>query len=224
MAISLLKGFFITLEGGEGSGKSTLLNHLARYLTEKGYGVVTTREPGGSKLGENIRQWLLNRDSSFHIGCEAELLLFLAARAQHIEELIRPALEAGKIVLCDRFNDSTVAYQGAARGLNIRHVDQLCRLVCEEINPHLTLFLDVDPQVGLSRTQRLSKEHAASGELDRIESETLEFHKRVYEAFRELMKREPLRIYRIDANQSQSVVLQEAIKTVEEFMNLSTCG
>lgn len=214
-------GRLITLEGGDGSGKSTLLQQLADYLTAQGYTVLKTREPGGSKLGDAIRQLLLNHQDSLKIGHQAELLLFLAARAQHIEELIWPALEAGQIVLCDRFNDSTVAYQGAARGLPVQKVQQFCQLVCGPVQPHLTLFLDVDPAVGLSRTHRLTKENAASGQLDRIESETLEFHERVRQSFLQLAQEFPDRIYRLDANLSQEQVKQQAIEKVNQ--TLSRC-
>jgi dTMP kinase len=216
----LSKGFFITLEGGEGSGKSTLLNHLTDFLKHQGYHVITTREPGGTALGETIRNWLLTNHSTFNIGSKAELFLFLAARAQHIEEVIIPALNDGKIVLCDRFNDSTIAYQGAARGLEMKYVQRLCNLVCGDIQPHLTLFLDVDPTIGLVRTQKLSKEHAISGQFDRIESQTLEFHKQVQEAFQKIARREPLRVYKINANQPQSSVFNEAVKAIEELILL----
>lgn len=220
MTKTLSKGYFITIEGGEGSGKSTLLKQLADHLQSRGYEVVQTREPGGSKLGESIRNWLLNCDDKVKIGHQAELLLFLAARAQHIEELIKPALDAGKIVLCDRFNDSTIAYQGAARGLDHKYVQQFCHLVCGDALPHLTLFLDVPPEIGLQRTQHLDKEHAQAGQLDRIESEKIDFHKRVREAFQALAKREPFRIYRIDASHSQADVLKEAIHMMDERLLL----
>lgn len=214
------KGYFITLEGGEGSGKSTLLIKLADYLTQRGYEVVKTREPGGTGLGENIRNWLLNHDEQLSISSQAELLLFLAARAQHIEEVILPALKAGKVVLCDRFNDSTVAYQGAARGLDIKYVQKLCQMICGPVIPQLTLFLDVNPEVGLVRTRHLDKKHATKGKLDRIEQEKIDFHKKVQATFRKLAKREPLRIYRIDANKSQDYVTQESIKALEELVLL----
>jgi len=215
-------GHLITLEGGEGAGKSTLLQQLAQFLTARGYEVVTTREPGGSTLGNQIRQWLLQVNEKMPIAPMAELLLFLAARAQHIKELIKPALEAGKIVLCDRFNDSTVAYQGAARALNPKTVKQLCTTVCGSTIPELTLFLNVDPKVGLSRSKALEKEQAKSGALDRIESESLSFHVQVQKAFKKIASQEPLRVYTIDANQTQEAVLKEAIRAVEELVLLPT--
>jgi dTMP kinase len=214
------KGHFITLEGGEGSGKTTLLHQLADYLTQRGYDVVTTREPGGTHLGETIRDWLLHKDSDLVIGHQAELLLFLAARSQHIEETILPALEEGKIVLCDRFNDSTIAYQGGARGLGIKYVTKLCDLICGEVNPQLTLFLNVPPEIGLLRSKNLHKDHASSGELDRIESETLPFHRKIQQTLEFLARKEPLRIYTIKADQAQDHVLKEAILAIEELVLL----
>ena len=220
MKRNIFKGHFVTLEGGEGSGKTTLLHQLAACLTQRGYDVITTREPGGTRLGETIRDWLLHQDPSTSIGHQAELLLFLAARAQHIEEKIIPALEAGKIVLCDRFNDSTIAYQGGARGLGIRYVKKLCQLICGAVMPQLTLFLNVSPEIGLSRSKSVHKEHALSGELDRIESEALSFHRKIQQTLEFLAKREPLRIYTIDANQPQDLVLKEAITVLDELIFL----
>lgn len=214
------KGHFVTLEGGEGSGKTTLLHQLAAFLTQKGYEVITTREPGGTHLGETIRDWILRQHTSPSIGSEAELLLFLAARAQHIEEKILPALQSGKIVLCDRFNDSTIAYQGGARGLGVKYVQNLCQLVCKTVQPQLTLFLNVSPEVGLARSRKVHKEQSSSGELDRIESEALSFHRKIKETLELLAKREPLRIYTINADRSQQEVLREAIKAVEGFVLL----
>ncbi len=221
MASHDFKGHFITLEGGEGSGKTTLLHQLAAFLSQHGYEVVTTREPGGTPMGETIRNWLLNQHSALAVGHQAELLLFLAARAQHIEEKILPALQAGHIVLCDRFNDSTIAYQGGARGLGVEYVQTLCHLVCGPVTPQFTLLLNVSPEVGLSRSRNVHKEHAASGELDRIESEALIFHRTIQETLEFLAKKEPGRIYSIDATQSQEEVFKEAIAAIEKRILLS---
>lgn len=212
-------GHFITLEGGEGSGKSSLLLKLADYLKSQNLQVITTREPGGTSIGEKIRKMLLKNDETILISSTTELLLFLAARAQHIEEVIKPALNAGQVVLCDRFNDSTIAYQ-STRGLDEKYVQQLCTMVCGTTVPKLTLFLDVDPEIGLMRTHQLDKENATKGEFDRIEKEEMSFHKNVRKSFLKLAKREPLRIYRIDANQSQEKVLKEAILAIEELVLL----
>jgi dTMP kinase len=207
---------FITLEGGEGAGKSSLLEKLKNFLVEHGEEVVITREPGGCKLGEMVREWLLRHDSSLKINSRAELLLFLAARAQHVEELILPSLESGKIVICDRYNDSTIAYQGIARGLGEEEVKNLCHFACGQALPGLTLFLDVDPKVGLLRSRGVEKTHSSQGELDRIESETLDFHLKIRQAFIQLCEREPDRIKKINANQPLSEVCKEAIQIVEE--------
>lgn len=211
-------GTFITLEGGEGAGKSSLLNHLTTFLTERGYPVVVTREPGGTSLGEAIRDLVLRHDPLMSIGTEAELLLFLAARAQHIKEKILPALEKGKIVLCDRFNDSTIAYQGGARGLGIDYVQRLCLLVCGAVVPRLTLFLDVSPEIGLTRSRGVDKEQSATGEFDRIESEALIFHQKIQQAFEKLAALEPLRIHTLNADQPQENVKREAVDAVMEIL------
>lgn len=212
------RGLFITCEGGEGTGKTTLINRLEQELQKRGLNVLKTREPGGSVLGEEIRHWLLSKDSGIPISPVAELLLFLAARAQHISEKIKPALEAGQIVLCDRFNDSTVAYQGYARGLGVDFVQQLCDQVCGDINPDLTFFLDVDPKIGLERTKKLEKDSAAKGQTDRIESERLSFHRKVREGLQQLAQRYPERIYRIDAHQPLDTVFALAFQRLNEIL------
>ena len=210
-----IPGLFITFEGGEGAGKTTLINKIADALAAKGFSVVKTREPGGSKLGDQIRQWLLNTDFQATVGQRAELMLFLAARAQHLEEKILPALKEGKIVLCDRFNDSTIAYQGVARGLGEEEVHQLCDLVCQGLTPDLTLFLDVNPKIGLERTRRATKENAQTGNLDRIEAEELEFHEHVHRAFKSIASQNPERVYPIDANGTEEEVYEAAWEAVE---------
>jgi dTMP kinase len=200
-------GFFITLEGGEGAGKSTIQKAIADRLRADGYAVDTTREPGGSPLGESIRSWLLENKKHVAVSSQAELLLFLAARAQLLEELIKPSLHAGRIVLCDRFNDSTVAYQGGGRGLGIDYVQQLCDLVCHSVQPNLTLFLDISPKQGLERAKKAEKEIAD----DRFESEQLTFHENVYNAFKQLAHKHPHRIVAINAAQPLSEVIHESI-------------
>jgi dTMP kinase len=204
-------GFFITLEGGEGAGKTSLIEELVKTLKAAGKQVVTTREPGGTTLGNQIRRWVLDLNEELKIFPKAELLLFLAARVEHIEELILPALKAGKIVICDRFNDSTVAYQGAARGLGADWVDALCHNVAGVV-PDLTFYLDVDPKVGLSRTRSLTKENAAAGACDRIESEKIEFHEKIRQGFLSLAKAHPERIVVLDANLPQAKVVHEALQ------------
>lgn len=204
--MTIQKPHFITIEGGEGAGKTTLINALEKTLQGWGYAVVKTREPGGSLLGNEIRNWLLDRHKEMKIGGLAELLMFLAARAQHIEELIAPAIAEGKVVICDRFNDSTIAYQSGGRGLDEAFVRSLCLDVCGKTLPELTFFLDIDPKIGLERTQRTSKENAGAGEIDRIESEKIEFHQRVRKVFAGIAQAEPNRFITIDASQSSEEV------------------
>lgn len=205
MGPQLKYGIFITFEGGEGAGKTTLIEAIARQLTSEGHTVLKTREPGGTKLGEEIRKILLEYKEP--VSPYAELSLFLASRAQHVSEIIGPALEEGKIVLCDRFNDSSVAYQGAARGLGMEKVRSFCEFVCQGVNPHLTLYLDLDPEIGLNRAaQRRQK--------DRIEAETLMFHRRIREAFLTIHKGEQVRFRLINAELPPERVFDEAMKWI----------
>jgi dTMP kinase len=213
------KPLFITFEGGEGAGKTTLIEKIEHELQERGYDVIKTREPGGSLLGNQIRHWILNRDSSVSISAKAELLLFLAGRAQHLEELIKPALRAGKIILCDRFNDSTIAYQGIARGLGMEFVQDLCEKVCNGTQPNLTFFLDVDPKIGLKRTLKAHKENANIGQFDRIEAEKLEFHQKVRDGLQKLAFQHPERVRILDANQIAEKVFDEALKHLDQLIS-----
>lgn len=202
---------FITFEGGEGAGKTTQISLLKQSLLDLGYDVISTREPGGTAFGEQIRNWLLTPQASASFGCRAELLLFLAARVQHLEELILPALQDGKIVLCDRFNDSTVAYQGGARGLGMDQVRQLCDLACEKVSPDLTFFFDLTPEMGMSRIHR---KH------DRLESEGAIFHAKVRESFLAIARKEPERVHVIDATQSKQAVFASLFQKVESFLGV----
>lgn len=196
------RGHFITLEGGEGAGKSSVLSRLQKLLLREGYEVVATREPGGTSLGEAIRRWLLASSEEEKIDVTAELLLFLAARSQHLSEIIKPALALGKIVICDRFNDSTLAYQGYARGLALDEVTRLCEFACGGLEPDRTYLLDLDPQVGMSRA-------TANRVRDRLESEGIAFHTQVRKAFLALARQHPQRIRIIDASQPLADVVNE---------------
>lgn len=200
------KGLFITCEGGEGSGKTTLIHHLEQAFIERGDSVVKTREPGGTKLGDQVRNLLLH--SQQPLDSYAELMLFLGARAQHIHEVIKPALLAGKVVLCDRFNDSTVAYQGIARGLGKEMVQDLCTLVCQGTLPDLTFFLDIDPKQGLKRAQARNQQQSST--MDRIEIERLEFHQKVLQGLRAIAQESPERVCILDATQSIESVFSTA--------------
>lgn len=204
------KGLFVTFEGGEGVGKSTLIQKLTSFFRTQGKNVVETREPGGSLLGERIRNCLL--EERMKIGKMAELLLFLAARVQHVEERIKPALANGDLVLCDRFNDSTLAYQGAARGIDSATVLQLSQIVLSGFQPDLTLLLDLDPRVGLERRRG----SGVKKELDRIEQEDFSFHQKVREGFLILAKQNPDRFRILDASQSIEGVYKQALQAIQD--------
>jgi len=193
---------FITLEGGEGAGKTTLRQRLVQAFEQTGRAICVTNEPGATALGQQIRSLLLS--SEVPVTPMAELCLFLADRAQHLEELVRPALQRGTLVLCDRFCDSTIAYQGGGRQLGIETVTALCRQVCGATWPNLTLYLDIDPEIGLARSRR------RSATLDRLESEQLAFHQRVRAAFLNLASREPNRIRILRADRPADEVFREA--------------
>lgn len=208
------KGLFITFEGGEGAGKTTIISYIATALKEQGHHVLTTREPGGTPLGEKIRELVLDKDHQVPLSSISELFLFLAARAQHLEQVIKPALDSGKIVICDRFNDSTIAYQGAARGLGIEYVSQLCRLACSGIEPDITILLDVPIEIGLKRTRLAAKENAVVGEVDRIESETFSFHEKVRQTMLERARRNIERTLVIDASRALEEVQEDVAQTL----------
>jgi dTMP kinase len=201
---------FITFEGGEGAGKSTLARRVFEEL-KRDKSVIFTREPGGTPFGEEIRNWLLHKKDDIKITARAELFLFLAARAQHIEEVIEPALRAGKIVLCDRFSDSTVAYQGEARGLGLDYVLECSDLACMHLRPDLTFFVDLEPKLGL---ERVARRRARSGKADRIEEEEFSFHESVYKGFLALAQAFPERIVKLDGHMTEDQLVTEAMKHV----------
>ncbi len=198
---------FITFEGGEGAGKTTLIEEISKNLAHRGFHLIRTREPGGTHLGELVRQILL-QCTDRPMSAYAELALFLASRAQHIEELIRPALNEEKIVLCDRFNDSSIAYQGAARGLGLQKVAEICAFFSQGLEPDLTFYLDIDPELGLSRVLK-------SRGKDRIEAETLSFHQKIREGYHLLQRQHPHRFHLLDAAKPPGEVFQAAMKLIE---------
>jgi dTMP kinase len=204
----LKKGFFITFEGGEGAGKSSLIKEIKNYLSKKNHSFILTREPGGSKFSEEIREVLL-KNRKEKVSNKAELCLFLASRAQHIESIILPALWEGKIILCDRYNDSSIAYQGHARGLGINEVIKFSSYIIEKAIPDLTLYLDIDPQIGLARVK---------SKYDRIESEKILFHQKIREGFLILAKKYPQRIKVLDASKSKEDVFKNAINYIDKLI------
>jgi dTMP kinase len=203
------RSLFVTFEGGEGAGKTTLIRNLEKELTKNGHAVSVTREPGGTQLGHQIRDMLLHQKDKISISPMAELNLFLADRAQHIEEFIKPALRDGKIVLCDRFNDSTIAYQGFGRGLGFEKVEQLCLGTCQGFLPELTFFLDLDPQIGFERT-RLEQRVP-----DRLELEKQAFHDKVRQGFLTIAKKDAQRVVVLDASQTSEHVFKKALQVLE---------
>jgi dTMP kinase len=195
-------GLFITLEGVEGSGKTTQAAMLADALRARGLVVTVTREPGGTRVGQAIRAIFL--DAAFALDPAAELLLVLADRAQHVREQLRPMLAAGQIVICDRYSDSTTAYQGYGRGLDHQLVRELNQLASDALKPDLTLVLDCPAELGLARTHARRKEGA--GAVDRFESERLEFHRRVREGFLAVAREEPARVLVLDGSRPAAEV------------------
>lgn len=187
-------GLFITFEGPDGAGKTTQLCMLADKLTKLGHQVVCTREPGGTHISDKIRELLLDPDNR-EMHARAEALLYAAARAQHVAEIIRPALLNGQVVLCDRFIDSSLAYQGWGRGLDLEVLLTINKFASEELNPDLTILLDVNPTVGNVRMSARCGEHR-----DRIEQEDCDFQERVCNGFRELARIHSARIVHIDAS------------------------
>ena len=199
---------FITFEGGDGSGKTTQVKALESHLTASGKSCLSTREPGGTSLGELIRQVLLEVGKQ-PITSPTELFLYLADRAQHIHEVIIPALEQGKIVLCDRHTDSTLAYQGYGRGLDLGLLRSLNDIASQGIKPDLTLLFDCPVEIGLSRSAQRQSQTASARNEDRFEQEKIEFHERVRAGFLELARAEPRRFRIIDAARPAEEVGQE---------------
>ena len=201
---------FITIEGTEGSGKTTVAKELAKLLTANGYEVVHTREPGGTPISESIRNVILDKNNT-SIDGRTEALLYAASRRQHLVEKIWPALKEGKIVLCDRFLDSSLAYQGYARGLGYDEVLNINLFATENTYPDLTLFFVIEPEAGL---QRIAKNK--NREVNRLDLEKLPFHQKVYDAFIELSKKFPERYVTIDASQSLENVIKDAYNAILE--------
>ena len=204
--MSRAKGF-ISFEGIEGSGKSTQAKRLAGYFRSKGQKVIHTAEPGGTNIGQKIRELLLEPEN--HMEPITELLLYYASRAQHVREVIYPAILDDTIVITDRFADSTVAYQGYARGIDLKLLSRLNEIVNPDLKPFLTFMLDLDVEEGLKRNRKACKE-------DRFELETVEFHNRVRKGFLQIASEEPERIKVIDASRSPDKISEEIIKIIED--------
>ncbi len=202
----MTQGLFITFEGPDGCGKTTQMNLLAQYFEKKGKKVVLTREPGGKGLGEKVREILLNYNGEVSDRCES--FLFLADRAQNIDIIVKPAVEKGEIVLCDRHIDSTVAYQGYGRGLDINEINILNNLATGGKKPDLTLVFDVDVETSMKRVGK---------EKDRMESAGIDFHNRVRNGYLELAKQEPDRIKVLDATKTIEEIHEKVVEIVEKL-------
>lgn len=209
---------FVTFEGGDGAGKTTQIRTLESYLISQGTRCLVTREPGGTELGTMLRRVLLEAGGT-PIAPASELFLYLADRAQHVREVIIPAVAAGKIVLCDRFTDSTLAYQGYGRGLDLELLRQFNRVADDGMRPDLTLLLDCPVAIGLGRTaSRLAQSQVNSPMEDRFERERLQFHEKVRAGFLALARQEPARIRVIDAAQPPVNVSLAIRKIVDEVL------
>jgi len=204
---------FITLEGIDGSGKSTQARALAQALQAQGRQVVLTREPGGTEIGDAIRHLLLGHPGGQAMSARAELLLFCASRAQLVDELIRPTLQAGGVVLCDRYADSSLAYQGYGRGVDLVQLGQLLDFATGGLKPDLTLYYDLDPRVGLERRQRARL--LTADDWNRLDAQELAFHQRVYAGYEALIAQQPARWVRLDATQSIEAVLASSLAAVQ---------
>jgi len=212
-----IASMFITLEGIEGSGKTTQMQQLSTYVENRGHSCVLTREPGGTALGKKIRTILLD-PASTELVPTAELLLYMADRAQHINTLIKPCLAEGKIVLCDRYFDATVVYQGFARGLDTGFICDLHRLILDDLKPKMTFLLDLSPRIGLARAWKQLDNGTRSGTESRFEEETISFHEKVRAGYLELARRQPERIRVVDGSQDKKQVQMDIRDALADFL------
>jgi dTMP kinase len=209
------RGWFLTFEGGEGAGKTTQITRLAEALLARGHSVTRTREPGGDPVGERVRELLLHAKTSA-VGPEAELLLFAAARAQNVQTVVRPALAAGHVVLCDRFTDSTLAYQGAGRGLPLAFIAEANAFATGGLLPDRTFVLDLPPTVGLARQNPDAQ--------NRLDREQLDFHERVRAGFLQIAVREPERVRVLNAARPADAVFDDLLDAVLPLLDLLDGG
>lgn len=208
-----MSGLFITLEGGEGAGKTTIANAVIEKLSTLGIETVYTREPGGIKIAEKIREVILDRDHT-EMDCRTEALLYAAARRQHLVEKVKPAMDEGRIVLCDRFVDSSIVYQGYARGIGMDEVREINQFAIEGFMPDLTIFFDIKPEIGLARIAAND-----SREVNRLDLEGLAFHELVYEGYKKQAKMNPERIVSVDATKSVETLTDEVCALILSKLN-----
>ncbi len=209
----MTKGIFITMEGPEGAGKTTILEMLYEHYIEKGIKIVKTREPGGIRISEKIREIILNPDHTEMDG-RTEALLYAAARRQHLVEKVIPALEEGAVVLSDRFIDSSLAYQGYARGIGIEEIWKINEFAIGEVMPDLTLYFDLDPEAGLARINKSNNR-----EINRLDLEQLDFHQRVQEGYYKVIDKFPERLHKIKASQGVIDVFEQSLRAIDAILN-----
>lgn len=216
------RGRFITFEGIDGCGKTTQLEMLAERLRALNMAVTRAREPGGTAVGDAIRRILLD-SATVRLAPVAEVLLYFASRAQNVGEVIGPALESGRVVLCDRFVDASAAYQGAGRGLGGELIENLERIACRGVKPHLTFILDIEPATSVSRALERNRDAAETGSADesRFERESLEFFSRVRGAYLEIAAREPGRVVVIDGERSRQAVQEDVWRHAQRLLEIS---
>lgn len=212
------KGLYITIEGVEGAGKGTQIKKIEQYFRDNNIDYLMTREPGGSEIGEQIRKILLDTKNK-KMDPETEFLLFAANRKQNITEIVKPAKKQGKIIISDRGLDSSVVYQGFSRGVNLDFIKNIHKEIMVDCFPDLTIILLVDPKVGLERVKKDNRAESKIGELDRIEKEGLDFHQKVYDAYKKIAQDDP-RYLIVDASQSPEQVFAEIKQVIEK--NIST--
>ena len=210
----MVNGTLISFEGPEGAGKSSVLEAVLPLLEEKGIPFITTREPGGVDIAEKIRQVILDPDHT-RMDAKTELLLYIASRRQHLVERVLPALAAGKVVLMDRFIDSSVAYQGYGRGLSVEDIEWLNQFATDGLKPELTLYFDLDVEEGLARIAKNQER-----EVNRLDLEGLELHQKVRQGYLALSEKEPERIVKIDASQSFEAVLADVLAVLENRLGI----
>ncbi len=216
-----MKGIFITFEGIEGCGKTTQIQLLDKHLKDSGHPTLLTREPGGTPIGEKIRSILLDSRNN-NMSPRTELLLYTAGRNQHIVEKIQPALEAGKIVLCDRYADATTAYQGAARDIDSNIIEEIHKVATGGLMPVLTFLLDCPAELGLGRARARNQTDSTAGTLDRFEQEEMDFHERVRQGYLNIAKREPERVQIIDATLSPDKMQNEIIEIIQNKLRIKS--
>ena len=206
-----LNGIFITFEGPEGSGKTSVIEGIKQFFNDNNIDFITTREPGGIRIAEDIRNIILSKDN-VEMDAHAEALLFAAARGQHLAEKVIPALQEGKVVLCDRFIDSSLAYQGHARGLGIDEVYAINKFAIGETMPNLTIFIDVPPHIGLNRVFNGNRD------VDRLDLEDISFHEKVYEGYKILADKFNDRFKTIDGTNSKEQVIKDTIEVIKTVL------